>query len=100
MAFYPPCRRVGQRPRLPTLILIGALDDWTPVDNCRRLLERWGDVRVSVELVVYAGAYHAFNSPSFNPGRSMFGHWVEYNPEATANAYRTMKDFLGRHLGR
>jgi dienelactone hydrolase len=98
VAFYPPCRRAGERPSIPTLILVGALDDWTPAEDCGLLLGRWGDVSVSVKLEVHPGAFHAFNSSYFNPGKSMFGHWLEYNPEATGNAYRAMKDFLERHM--
>jgi len=34
-AFYPLCALAGPRPRIPTMILIGALDDWTPVQTAR-----------------------------------------------------------------
>src|SRR5258708_21694179 len=33
-AFYPPCRGAAARPGIPTLIFIGALDDWTPAAEC------------------------------------------------------------------
>jgi dienelactone hydrolase len=36
VAFYPPCRAVGLRPGIPTLILIGALDEWTPAATAPR----------------------------------------------------------------
>ena len=34
-AFYPPCRAVRGNLTVPALILIGALDDWTPADGCQ-----------------------------------------------------------------
>src|SRR4051812_17099063 len=42
---YPDCalgEAIAQklRPRLPTLIAMGALDDWTPVKQCEALLDR------------------------------------------------------------
>lgn len=36
VAFYPPCSAAGLRPGIPTLILIGAVDDWTPSEDCAR----------------------------------------------------------------
>jgi dienelactone hydrolase len=42
VAFYPPCRVAGLRPGIPTLILIGAVDDWTPSEDCSRTVVRWG----------------------------------------------------------
>jgi dienelactone hydrolase len=58
----------------------------------------WGEGSVPVELVVYPGAHHAFDAPVFAPGQSVFGHWIEYNPEAAELANRKMREFLARHL--
>src|SRR5207248_1293555 len=33
-AFNPPCKQAMGRPGIPTLIFIGALDDWTPAADC------------------------------------------------------------------
>src|SRR6185295_9861764 len=68
VAFYPPCRRAGGRPRMPTLISIGALDDWTPAADCSRLAAGWGGEGVPVDLIVYPGSHHAFDAPVFKPG--------------------------------
>ena len=62
-----------------TLILIGALDDWTPAEDCSRTVAGWGTGGPPIEQVVYPGAYHDFDVPSLRPGRTMFGHWLEYN---------------------
>ena len=39
-----------------------------------------------------------FYYPEFQPGRKIFGHWLEYNEEAAADATRRMREFLKRHL--
>jgi dienelactone hydrolase len=73
---------------------------WTLAEDCNRLVAGWGGVGAPVELVVHAGAYHGFDAPVFAPGRRMFDHWIEHNPQAAENAYRRMREFLGHHLGR
>jgi dienelactone hydrolase len=60
-AFYPPCDNVANsRLEIPTLILVGAMDDVTPAADCERLAGRQaGGV---VKLVVYPRARHGFDS--------------------------------------
>src|SRR5215831_15807832 len=41
VAFYPLCRAARGRPTIPTLILIGALDDWTPAADCSEKIDAW-----------------------------------------------------------
>ena len=36
--------------------------------------------------------------PELQPGRTIFGHWLEYNEEAATDATRRMREFLKRHL--
>ena len=64
VAFYPGCRTESQdtawRPAAPLMILVGALDDWTPADPCRSLAARLPDL---ITLMVYPGAYHDFDAP-------------------------------------
>jgi len=100
VALYPPCLGAGARPGIPTLILIGELDDWTPAKDCARLIARWGGSHPPVELVTYPGAYHGFDSPSLQPGRKSFDHWLEYNADAAEDANRRIRDFLTHQLGR
>ena len=97
-AFYPPCQQAVARPGIPTLIFIGALDDWTPAANCSDKVARWGNAGPPVELVVYPGAYHGFFYPHLQPGTTLFGHWLEYNGEAADNARHRLHQFLDRHL--
>jgi len=98
VAFYPPCSLAGARPGMPTLILIGALDDWTPAADCSNRLATWGKDGPPVELVVYPGVHHSFYYPHLQPGRTLFGHWLEFNGEAADDASRRLHQFLDRHL--
>jgi dienelactone hydrolase len=64
---YPDCglgEAIGAklRPRLPTLIAMGALDDWTPVAQCQALLDRIVAGRELVETQVYPNAHHSFDA--------------------------------------
>ena len=97
-AFYPPCMQAVGRPAIPTLILIGALDDWTPAADCSDQIARWGNDGPSIELVIYPGAYHRFYYTYLQPGRTMFDHWLEYNGEAADNADQRLHRFLDRNL--
>jgi dienelactone hydrolase len=97
-AINPPCKQALARPGIPTLIFVGALDDWTPAADCSNTIATWGDDGPPVELVVYPGAHHGFYYPHLQPGRTLFGHWVEYNGEAADNASRRLQQFLDRHL--
>ena len=97
-AFYPPCSVATARPAIPTLIFIGALDDWTPAAECTDKVARWGNAGSPVELVVYPGAYHGFYYDYLQPGRRMFEHWLEYNGASADNATRRLHQFLDRHL--
>jgi dienelactone hydrolase len=98
VAFYPLCRAVAGRPVIPTLILIGALDEWTPAADCSQKIDAWGTDGVPIEQVVYPSVHHSFYYPELQPGRTIFGRWAEYNEEAAADASRRMREFLNRHL--
>ena len=94
VAFYPFCRSDNTL-AIPTLILIGELDDWTPAAACRAATaRRIGDS--PVKLIVYPGAHHAFDTP--RPGRRYFGHWLEYNAAAADAATEETRRFLAEQL--
>lgn len=97
-AFNPPCKQAMARPGIPTLIFIGALDDWTPAADCSNKIASWGKEGAPVELVVYPGAHHGFFYPHLKPGQTMFGHWLEYNREAADDASYRLQQFLDRYL--
>jgi dienelactone hydrolase len=58
---------------VPTLVLVGDLDDWTPAKACQAMAKGRGDIGISrakgdrsmVSLVIYPGVYHSFNAPAY-----------------------------------
>jgi dienelactone hydrolase len=98
VSFYPPCERSDGNMSVPALILIGELDDWTPADNCRRMMTERSGEGASVELKVYPGAYHAFVSEELQPGMKVFGHWIEYNQAAANASVQDVSAFLQRYV--
>jgi dienelactone hydrolase len=98
VALYPICKEVRGRLVIPTLILVGALDDWTPAADCSEKIDAWRTDGVPLEQVVYPGVHHSFYYSELQPGRTIFGHWLEYNAAAAADATRRMREFLKRHL--
>ena len=100
IALYPGCGVVGARPSIPTLILVGELDDWTPASDCKRAMAHWGNTGAPIQLITYHGAHHAFDVEMFQPGTMMFGHWTEYNGKAAEDARRRIYAFLADYLQR
>jgi dienelactone hydrolase len=100
IAFYPLCSAASERMAIPTLILIGEKDDWTPSNNCERWMELRNGRGASVKLVIYPGAYHAFDFPGLKDGMSRLGHWLKYDAEAARQSTEEMHDFLAAHLAK
>jgi dienelactone hydrolase len=99
IAYYPGrCEGSSGIMMAPTLILIGALDDWTPVQACQELVKRASDAGVTIDIVVYPNAYHAFDIPELGPGRRYMNHWLEYDESATKDALTQTRRFLDEHL--
>jgi dienelactone hydrolase len=107
IAFYPPCISIKGSMTVPTLILIGELDDWTPADECRNLAEgrdgygisRQKGAGVPIELVVYPGAYHSFDVPSLATPVTFLGHHLEFNQAARDRSIDAIKAFLYATIG-
>ncbi len=55
-AYYPWCRGGGTR--IPTLIMTGDADTWTPVSRCRSS---------GAQIVTYPGAVHSFDLKTLKP---------------------------------
>jgi dienelactone hydrolase len=67
VAFSPGCRRLRDTAwsaRAPTLILIGAKDDWAPASACEQMVAGARGRSARSAIVVYPGAYHDFDHPS------------------------------------
>lgn len=108
VAFYPGCSPYARTegsylPVAPLLILIGALDDWTPPAPCVEL----GKWTPKVSVVVFPGSHHGFDHPSSRvrvrtdvPGGVKRGEGVTVgsNPKARERAYAALLEFLEREL--
>jgi dienelactone hydrolase len=108
VALYPGCRRLGDTAwstRVPTLILVGALDDWAPARVCEAMVAGARGRSARATLIKYKGAHHYFdrdNLPvrqrrgvAFTPdgtGRVTVGT----NTEARADALKRVPDWLAR----
>jgi dienelactone hydrolase len=64
VAFYPSCVRLREAfwsARIPTLILIGQSDDWTPAAACEQMVAGARGRSARVQIVVYPEAHHEFD---------------------------------------
>ncbi|MBI3512810.1 MAG: dienelactone hydrolase family protein [Proteobacteria bacterium] len=95
------------KPIAPLLILIGEKDDWTPAEPCRWLAEGARARGYPVEIKIYPGAHHSFDSP--NPVRyvaernnpnapSGRGATTGGDHAAWADARHQVAAFLAKHL--
>src|ERR1700733_14451611 len=108
VALYPGCRRLRETAwsaRVPTLILVGGADDWTPAAVCQQMVTGAHDRSARVQIVVYPGAPHEFdraNAPlklhtglvniADPTGRAHSGS----NPQARADAFKLVPEWLQR----
>jgi dienelactone hydrolase len=106
IAFYPGCEselKRGYSPSVPLLMLVGQIDDWTPSAPCVALAKSASEMRP--EIVVYAGAWHGFDSDApvrlrkdvpngVNPGK---GVHVGGNPAAWRASRDRVVRFLAEH---
>ena len=100
MAYYPLCSVATDQLTIPTIILIGELDDWTPAKDCERWMERRAGKGAPVKLIIYPGAYHAFNVAALRDGMRYFGHWVKYDADAARRSVLEVHDFLATELAK
>jgi dienelactone hydrolase len=97
VAYYPSCSAAFDSDvAVPLLILIGDRDDWTPAGNCRRMQASGFTHPELVDAVYYPDAYHSFDSKQ--PGRSVYGHHLGYDPVAAPDAEARTKAFFDKYL--
>jgi dienelactone hydrolase len=94
---YPSCKHFFRaRFELPLLIQIGTGDDWTPSANCDWLVQQMPSGGPELRYRTYAGATHGFDEEA--PARTVLGHAIRYDAEATAGSRREVADFFGQYL--
>jgi dienelactone hydrolase len=98
VAYYPLCALAADQLAIPTTILIGELDDWSPAKDCELWMERRAGKGARARLVIYPGAYHAFDVPNLTEGLRLFGHWHKYDANAASRSIQDMHDFLTSEL--
>jgi dienelactone hydrolase len=105
---YPGCRRLGDSgwsARIPTLILIGAADNWTPARDCEQMVAGARGRSAGATIIKYREAYHQFdreNLPllelrglAFTPDGSGRAH-IGGNADARADALTRVPQWLTR----
>jgi dienelactone hydrolase len=67
IAFYPGCRRLRDTAwsaRMPTLILMGAKDDWASASACQQMVAGARGRTARATIQIYPNAYHDFDHPN------------------------------------
>ncbi len=113
---YPDCALADARGstltvRQPTLFAMGALDDWTPPEQCRAVIDRVAKGRELVETRTYEGAHHSFDALGLpvryldgvgnrsKPGGCCGAHYGAHEP-AWKQFVADVQAFLAKALGR
>ncbi len=91
VAYYPFCYD-NVDPTVPTLVMIGEKDDWTPAAACQKVKGKR-----SLELVVYPGDTHAFTMP-FDQPVDYLGHHMVYDEKATQDGQMRADAFMAAHM--
>jgi dienelactone hydrolase len=108
VAFYPGCERLDATAwsaRVPTLILVGAADDWNSVSSCEHMVAGARGRSARTVIIVYPGAYHDFDHPDRAlQVRSGYAFSIDgsgnvhtgTNPSARADALERVPRWLAR----
>jgi dienelactone hydrolase len=64
---YPGCKALQKKdlwvPVIPTTILAGGADEWTPSAACVSLVDEAKKKGAQAEITIYQGAHHGFDAP-------------------------------------
>ncbi len=96
VAFYPYCFKMLDTVNAPLLILIGEKDDWCPARKCIDNVPEKTKTGHEIILKVYPLAHHCFDV--MGQDKVFYGHRLEFNPHAAADAKVQVKDFLSKYL--
>jgi dienelactone hydrolase len=110
VAFYPgACRTdrqlAGWTTHIPLLVLQGDADVWTPAAPCKAFIDGVAARGAPAEIVLYPGAYHAFDAP--NVAKRELPNYVTRagvvpivatDPAARADTQQRVPAFLARYF--
>jgi dienelactone hydrolase len=91
IAFFPKCYP-DVDPSVPTLVLIGEKDDFSPAALCQAVKDK-----PNFEVVVFPGATHGFVFPNGQPLKYGPGYIV-YDVEAALEAQQRIDAFMTAHM--
>jgi dienelactone hydrolase len=101
VAFYPICHRL-LRPDTPLLVLTGRKDDISLASLAESLEadSKKANWKQEFSVAIYPNATHAFDFEGLAGGYDdPYGHHLEYDPEAAADAIGRTKDFFAKYVG-
>jgi carboxymethylenebutenolidase len=99
LVFYPACGLKAQfdekpfRPYAPVLVFHGTADEEVSYKRCAALVEKSRENGANVQIKIYQGATHSFDSP--NRKRQS----VDANADATEDALEQSLRFFAQYLG-
>jgi dienelactone hydrolase len=99
LVFYPACGLKGQFetkafiPYAPTVVFHGTADEEVSYKRCASLVKKSRDSGGDVEIKLYEGATHSFDSPARSRQK------VDANSSATVDSLERSIAFFGRYLG-
>ena len=105
---YPGCQRLNDTAwsaRVPTLILVGALDDRTPAKICEQMVAGARGRSAAAVIVKYRGARHAFDRDHLHarhksgkpvPAKDLSRLARSANAEARADALKRIPEWFAR----
>jgi dienelactone hydrolase len=62
-------------------------------------ISRQKDKGVPIKLMVFPGAYHAFDAPQLTTPLVVKGHHLEFNQAATDQSIAALREFLDTKIG-
>ena len=99
LAFYPGCGLHGafeekpMQPTAPTLVLHGTADEEVSYRRCQQLVERSRAAGGRIDIKLYPGATHGFDSPARSVQKR------DANAVATDDAIQVALKFFAEHVG-
>jgi dienelactone hydrolase len=92
IVYFPNCGDVWKT-KVPVLMLLAGEDNVNPNMRCQEAAKK-GDIPDAVKIVVYPGAYHAFDMSELPPKTEYQFGTLGYSPQATAAAWEEIERFL------